>query len=95
MEMKTELLKVVEGKWDTANNLCELWRAQVCVCMHISSCDAVAVSKELVQADSQLAAVVHEAKLFCPNGLSIPVSMCPWQVQIRHELGRFCREGTG
>jgi len=50
MGVKIGLLDVVEGKWDNTNKLCELWRAQVCVC--ISSSDAVAVSEELVQADS-------------------------------------------
>lgn len=42
----------VEGKWDTTNKLCELWRPQGCVCVHISSWGAVAVFEELVQAGS-------------------------------------------
>lgn len=61
----------------------------MCVCIHISSWDAAAVSKELVQADAQLAAVVHGAKYFLSKWLEHPhehVSLAgtdqPWVGQI-------------
>lgn len=88
MEMKTGLLKVWrEGGAPQTN--CVSCGDLKGVCVHIASWGAVAVFKELVQAGSTCSCSPR-SKVILFKWLEHPHE----HIQIRHRLGRICREVT-
>lgn len=88
MEMKTRLLKVWRESGTPQTN-CVSCGEHKGVCVHISSWGAVAASKELVDDDSTCSCSLWS------KGILFKWLEHPHEhVQIRHRLGRICREAT-